>query len=52
MSTVASFPKAPFVAHVLAQFEPAERDMRDAARAYAAIDALGYELPKVEVAAL
>lgn len=46
------FPRAPFVAHVLAQYDPAEPDMRDAAKAYAAIDALGYEFPKVVVASL
>jgi hypothetical protein len=52
ISTIASFPRAPFVAHVLAQFDAREPDLRDAAKAYAAIDALGYELPKTLVATL
>ena len=52
IATMATFPRAPFVAHVLAQFDPAERNHSEAARAYAAIDALGYDLPKVAVATL
>src|SRR5262245_32404280 len=52
IATITAFPRAPFVAHVLAQFDPVEPDLRAAARAYAAIDALGYELPKVAVATL
>ncbi len=52
ISTITRFPRAPFVAHVLAQYDPAEPDMRDAAKAYAAIDALAYELPKTVVASL
>ena len=46
-----SFPRAPFVAQMVGQWDtPAEA--RNAARAYAAADALGFELPKIEVAAL
>jgi hypothetical protein len=48
----ARLPVATFVAQVLAQFEPVETDIRDAAKAYAAIDALAYALPKVLVASL
>lgn len=48
----ARLPVASFVAQVIAQFEPAEADMRAAAGAYAAIDAMAYELPKVLVTTL
>lgn len=45
-------PRAPFVAHVVAQMEPAPADPRLAARSYIAADGLGYELPQVIVATL
>ena len=52
IAAVPRFPHAPFVAHVLAQVEPVEHDMRHVANAYAATDALGYDLPKTVVATL
>jgi hypothetical protein len=48
----ARLPVATFVTQVLAQYEQAEPDIRDAAKAYAAVDALAYELPKIAVASL
>jgi hypothetical protein len=48
----ARIPVATFVTQVLAQFEPVEIDSRNAAKAYAAIDALAYELPKILVTSL
>jgi hypothetical protein len=45
------FPRAPFVAHVIGQWDtPAAA--RNAARAYAAADALTFELPQLVVASL
>ena len=43
---------ATFVTQVLAQYEQGEPHSRDAATAYAAIDALAYELPKIAVTSL
>lgn len=48
----ARWPAATFVTQVLAQYEQADPDSRDAAKAYAAVDALAYDLPKVAVASL
>lgn len=48
----ARIPVATFVAQVLAQFDPAETDGRRAAKAYATIDALAYELPKTLITTL
>jgi hypothetical protein len=48
----ARLPVATFVAQVLAQFEQSEPDSRDAAKAYAAIDALAHQLPKIAVTSL
>jgi hypothetical protein len=50
--THARLPVATFVTQVLAQYEQCEPDSRDAAKAYAAIDALAYQLPKVAVTSL
>jgi hypothetical protein len=47
-----SFPRAPFVAHVIAECNPAPAGAHEAARAYAAADALGFELPQIVVASL
>jgi hypothetical protein len=47
-----SFPHAPFVTHVIADCDPAPAGAREAARAYAAADALGFELPQIAVASL
>lgn len=43
---------APFVAHVLGQFEHADIDPRAASRSYAAADALGGAIPSIVVASL
>jgi hypothetical protein len=51
IATITAF-RAPFIAHVLAQNDHGERDIRDAVKAYAAIDALAYALPKELVATL
>ena len=48
----ARVPVATFVTQVLAQFDSVETDSYDAAKAYAAIDALAYELPKILVTSL
>jgi hypothetical protein len=48
----ARLPVATFVTQVLAQYEQTEPDSRDAAKAYAAIDALAYELPKITITSL
>ena len=45
-------PVAAFAAQVIGQFDLEHGDMRAAARAYAAIDNLMYQLPKVAVASL
>lgn len=45
-------PVAAFAAQVIAQFDLDHGDVRAAARAYAAIDNLMYQLPKVAVASL
>ena len=47
-----SFPKAPFVAHVIATWAPADIDATGAAGAYAKADGLGLELPQIVVASL
>jgi hypothetical protein len=43
---------ATFVTQVLAQYEMREPDLRDAAKAYADVDNLAYQLPKTTVASL
>lgn len=45
-------PVAAFAAQVIAQFDLEHGDTRAAARAYAAIDNLLYQLPKVAIASL
>jgi hypothetical protein len=48
----ARIPVATFVTQVLAQYEEREHEIRDAAKAYADIDGLAYQLPKTVVTSL
>jgi len=48
----ARIPVATFVTQVLAQYEERAHEIRDAAKAYADIDGLAYQLPKTVVTSL